>query len=179
MTSHQQTTGSESNLNMANECGTADVSCSSKAKKRVSYDSLSVVPKNDRAIKFAQARRRSSLQVYKTFLQDFHDSTVGGWLVIFLGFLTAVGVGCLVGVVPQVATQLYAAQIFGKSSTNGPAPLCNRLEPHAACIQGAEFAQAAASYCVFARNIFALLTNSIAGRYSDSHGRRGENFVLF
>jgi hypothetical protein len=106
---------------------------SSPAKARVSYGSLISERKNDRAAKSARARlrRSSSLQLYKTFLQEFHDSTVGGWLVVFLGFLSAVGVGCLVGVVPRVATQLYAERIFWSSGTgaggeppDGPGPVC-------------------------------------------------------
>jgi hypothetical protein len=147
----------------------------STPKKRVSYDSLGMATRT-RAAKFALTRRRSSLQVYKTFLRDFHESTVGGWLIIFLGFLSAGGVGCLVGVVPQVATQLYAEGIFAEESGDGgpPPPQCSSSGPHAACLRGAAYARAAAAYSVLARNILALLINSVAGSYSDTHGRRGE-----
>jgi hypothetical protein len=163
-------------------CDSATLADSSK--KRVSYDSMSSVPprSNSRAVKFAQGRRRSSLNVYKTFLQDSNDSSVGGWLVILLGFLSAVGVGCLVGVVPQIATQLYAEKISRANSTDDDGvdllvspPQCSNSHPQPdACFQGAGYARAAASYCVLARNIMSLLINSVAGSYSDRHGRRGK-----
>lgn len=152
--------------------------------KRVSYDSVSMPRTNKRAVKFGQGRRQSSLNVHKTFLRDFHDSTVGGWLVILLGFLSAVGVGCLVGVVPQVATQLYAERIIARSSNEDGVddlvspPTCVTSEPQDACFQGAGYARAAAAYSVLARNVMSLLINSIAGSYSDTHGRRGKKIKL-
>ena len=126
----------------------------------------------------AFTRRRSSIDVYRTFLGDFNRAT-GAWLIILLGFLTALGMGSLVGVVPQIMTQRYAEELFGYDApTNGNAQCYSfsvtDLTRPAACRQGANYAQSAASYCALAKNTLALLSNSVAGSYSDRHGRRGE-----
>ena len=93
---------------------------------------------------WSYSRRRSSLHVYRTFLAEFNQAK-GAWIVVVLGFLTAVAVGCLVGVVPQVATQKFADQYLPTNTTlvcdngmDGPFP--------EACIIGAQDAQTAASY---------------------------------
>ena len=129
-------------------------------------------------------RRRSSLEVYRTFFEEFHRSK-GSWLIVLLGFLTALGLGSLVGVVPQILTQRYAEELFGYgnatkvTSGSAAAALCNSFTKLDAtvpngCIQGANYAQSAASYCALAKNALAFLTNSVAGSYSDRHGRRGK-----
>lgn len=127
-------------------------------------------------------RRRSSLEVYRTFFGEFHRSK-GSWLIVLLGFLTAVGLGSLVGVVPQILTQRYAEELFGygqayKVSNGGDdVPLCNSFDATkpVECDLGASYAQTAASYCALAKNSLAFLTNSVAGSYSDRHGRKGKS----
>lgn len=114
-------------------------------------------------------RRRSSVEVYRTFLDEFHASN-GGWLLILIAFLTSMGVGGLVGVVPQVATQRFAEEVFGY---DGEGRCNSSVDKPLECVEGAEYAQSAASYSAMARNLLALLTNSVAGSYSDTHGRRG------
>ncbi|CAB9498150.1 solute carrier family 46 [Seminavis robusta] len=114
-------------------------------------------------------RRRSSLEIYRTFLDEFLASN-GGWLLILLGFLTALGAGALVGAVPQVLTQKFAEHQYGLDKeiqclSEEPLPM--------ECVQGADYAQGAASYTSLFRNLMALLVNSVAGSYSDTHGRRG------
>lgn len=132
-------------------------------------------------------RRRSSLEVYRTFFGEFHRSK-GSWLIVLLGFLTALGLGSLVGVVPQILTQRYAEELFGygddttkvnSGAAAAAAALCNSFTKTdtavpTACVQGANYAQSGASYCALAKNALAFLTNSVAGSYSDRHGRRGE-----
>lgn len=118
-------------------------------------------------------RRRSSLEVYRTFLGEF-NSAIGAKLIIFLGFLTAVGIGGLVGVVPQVVTQRFAELNYDLEDGIH----CDEMsgaQPDA-CLQGSEYAQGAASYSVLARNLLAILTNSLAGSYTDVHGRRGKSY---
>ena len=125
-------------------------------------------------------RRNSSFQIYKTFLTEFHAAK-GGWLIVLLGSLSALGIGCLVGVIPQVATQLYAERIVGLGDVGF---VCNSyaandpLRPHA-CAMGADHAQAAASYSAAGKHCLALLTNSLAGSYADTHGRRGKGSKIF
>lgn len=117
-------------------------------------------------------RRRSSVQVYLSFVDEFRRSN-GGWQIVVLGLLIALGLGSVVGVIPQVATQRYAEELYGYDED---APLCTDYfgdDRPEACVLGAAAAQNAASYCSMARNIISLLCNSIAGSYSDSHGRRG------
>jgi len=109
--------------------------------------------------------------VYKTFLADFRNAN-GASLVVLLGFLTAIGLGSLIGVIPQVTTQRYAEILYGYG---GEEALCNSFtsgkpEP---CLRGAERAQTVASYTALARYLMALLSNSVAGAYADVHGRRG------
>lgn len=129
----------------------------------------------------ALTRRRSSLDVYRTFLGDFSRSR-GAWLIILLGFLASLGFGSLIGVVPQIMTQRYAENKFGYSPEDS---LCtsfstNDLARPVACVEGAEYAQSAASYGALVRNALALLSNSVAGAYSDRHGRRNiQIFLLF
>ncbi len=121
-----------------------------------------------------RSRRGSSFMVYKTFLNEFTESN-GGLLIVFLGFLTAIGIGCLIGVIPQVATQRYAETRFGYNDYDR---LCNSFSSQTkpeACIRGAEYAQTIASYTAVARYMMALLSNSVAGSYSDRYGRRGMN----
>lgn len=118
-------------------------------------------------------RRRSSVEVYLSFIDEFRTSN-GGWQIVVLGLLVAVGFGSVVGVIPQVATQRYAEELYGYGEDE---PLCTEYfgdtRPDA-CVKGAEVAQSAASYASMSRNIMSLLCNSIAGSYSDSHGRRGK-----
>ena len=130
------------------------------------------------------SRRRSSLEVYRTFFGEFHQSK-GSWLIILLGFLTAVGLGSLVGVVPQILTQQYAEKVFGygdssKSINNNESVRqCNSfgaVRP-GECELGANYAQSAASYCALVKNSVAFLTNSVAGSYADRHGRKGESSI--
>ena len=116
-------------------------------------------------------RRRSSLEVYRTFLGEFNSAT-GARLIVVLGFLTAIGIGGLVGVVPQVITQRFAELYYGLEEGIHCREMSG-VKP-AACLEGSEYAQGAASYCVLARNLLAILTNSLAGSYTDVHGRRGE-----
>ena len=121
-------------------------------------------------------QRGSSILVYRTFLTEFKDSK-GAPLIILLGFLTALGIGCLIGVIPQVTTQRYAEIYFGRVDDDTAAAACNSFPSHnhkpLACVQGAEYAQSVASYAAVARYTMALLSNSVAGSYSDRHGRRG------
>ena len=117
-------------------------------------------------------RRRSSMEVYQTFLSDFHAST-GGWLLLLLGFLTALGIGGLIGVVPRVATQRFAEIDFGLDE----GLVCSSFASHElplACVKAASYAKGAASYSALARHLMALLMNSWAGSYSDIHGRKGK-----
>lgn len=117
-------------------------------------------------------RRRSSLQVYRTFLGEFYAST-GGWLLIVLGFLISLGIGSLIGVVPRVATQRFAEINYGLEK----GILCSSFSSDdlpLACVKAAAYAQSAASYSALARNLMGLFLNSFAGSYSDTHGRRGE-----
>jgi MFS family permease len=114
--------------------------------------------------------------IYRTFLSEFRESN-GASLIILLGFLTAIGIGCVLGVIPQVTTQRYAEVIFGYDEQE---ELCNSFSSSnadsikpAPCVRGAEYAQSAASYAAVARYMMALLSNSVAGSYSDTYGRRG------
>lgn len=118
-----------------------------------------------------RSRRGSSFMVFKTFLTEFRQST-GGSLIVLLGFLTALGVGSLVGVIPQVATQRYAELIYGYGDRDAPCKSFLSGKPME-CLQGAEHAQSVASYTALARYLIALLSNSVAGSYADVHGRRG------
>jgi hypothetical protein len=118
-------------------------------------------------------RRRSSTQMYLTFVEEFRQSN-GGWQIVVIGMLTALGIGSVIGIIPQVATQRYAEELFGYSNDD---ELCNSFltaegKPEA-CIVGAEYAQSAASVCALVKNIISLLCNPVAGSYSDVHGRRG------
>jgi MFS family permease len=120
-------------------------------------------------------RRRSSLEVYKTFLEEFNAAT-GAQLVTLLGFLTALGIGGLIGTVPQVVTQRFAEIHYGLED----GIQCSEFradKPHA-CSQGSDYAQSAASYMMLVRNLLALLSNSLAGSYSDTHGRRGASILI-
>ena len=88
-------------------------------------------------------------------------------------FLTAVGLGTVLGIIPQITTQRYAEVTYGYSPEGPP---CNDfvgdLRPEA-CLKGAQMAQTAASYTSMARHVLSLLLNSVAGSYSDAYGRRG------
>ena len=121
-------------------------------------------------------RRRSSVEVYNTFLDEFKVAK-GSRLIVLFGFLTSLGIGSLVSVIPQVTTQRFAEDIFGLEEGIN----CNDFEEDKPqeCVQGADYAQAAASYSVLVANLLALMTNSLAGSYSDLHGRKGElQFVI-
>ena len=117
-------------------------------------------------------RRRSSLEVYKTFLGEFNTAT-GARIVVLIGLLTSLGTGGLIGVVPKVAAQRFAEESFGLEEGLDCDDFDDNNKP-LACVQGADHSQSMASYDALARNLLALLTNSIAGSHSDSHGRRGE-----
>ena len=141
------------------------------------YGSIDNSPSGGNKRRQAYSRRRSSRQIYKTFFDEFHKSR-GGCLIVLLGFLSALGLGCVVGVIPQVATQLYAERIFGYDSDNNVK--CNSFDANdpsrpKACVLGADYAQTVASYSVAAKHCLALLTNSVAGSYADTHGRRGKD----
>ena len=90
------------------------------------------------------SRRRSSLHVYRTFLGEFNEAK-GAWVVVLLGFLTALSVGCLVGVVPQVATQKFAEEHLPANATVTCGIEMDEPVPEA-CVIGAQDAQTAASY---------------------------------
>ena len=65
-----------------------------------------------------QRRRRSSIEIYKTFIHEFR-TTHGGWQIICIGFLIAVGFGSVIGVIPQITTQRYAEELYGyNTNTN-------------------------------------------------------------
>jgi len=119
-------------------------------------------------------RRQSSVEIYLTFMQEFMNSK-GGWQLIVIAFAAALGLGSTMGVIPQVTTQGYAEVLHnyeGESCSNFVG-----LDRPAACIAGGEDAQNAASYATMGRNIFSLLCNSVAGGYSDIHGRRGVQII--
>ena len=59
-----------------------------------------------------QRRRRSSIEIYKTFIHEFR-TTKGGWQIICIGFLIAVGFGSVIGIIPQITTQRYAEELYG------------------------------------------------------------------
>jgi len=107
----------------------------------------------------------------KSFLDEFRRSR-GGLMILLLGFLTAIGWGCIMGVVPQIATQAYAERVYGYGPNDDPCSAIALNKPQA-CIQGSEHAQNVASSTAFARYTMAILSNSIVGSYSDQHGRKG------
>lgn len=118
-------------------------------------------------------RKRSSFRIYVSFVDEFWREK-GGWQIVVLGFLTALGIGAVVGVIPQVMTQRFADELDDTQQHI----ICASLMGHDTakpkeCILGGETAQTAASYNSMARNIISLLCNSVAGSYSDVHGRRG------
>lgn len=120
-------------------------------------------------------QRQSSTQIYLTFLDEFLKAD-GGWQIILIGMLTALGIGSVIGIIPQVATQRYAEELYEYGSNE---ELCNSFltdegKPDA-CIVGAAHAQSAASVCALVRNGLLLLCNPVAGSYSDTRGRRGED----
>lgn len=112
--------------------------------------------------------RRPSAQVHETFLDEF-KAAKGAKTIILLGFLTALGLGALLGVVPKVVTQRFAEQVFGLEEGLD----CDANDKPLECVEGADYAQAAASYTVLVSNLLALFTNTLVGSYSDVHGRRG------
>jgi len=144
-------------------------------------------------------RRGSSISVYRTFLQEFWGSSTNESapvIILLVGFLTALGIGSLIGVIPQVTTQRYAELYFGYGARQQDemVEMCNSItiynnsssssaqqqqqqqqqqQAPLACIRGAEYAQSMASYAALARYTLALLSNSVAGSYTDKHGRRG------
>ena len=139
------------------------------------------------------------MEIYKTFIQEFR-TTKGGWQIIVIGFLVAVGVGSVIGVIPQITTQRYAEELYGYDGaammppcnsfhnnknnhllhhrTNNEADDDNNNEDLStthipqACGLGSDHAQNSASITTLTRNLLALLFNGIAGSYSDQHGRR-------
>lgn len=121
------------------------------------------------AVTPAPVRRQSSIQIYLSFIDEFRKCT-GGWQILVIGMLLSLGIGSVIGIIPQVTTQRYAEQLFGY---DGP-PCASFLEHKpAACIIGASSAQTSASYCSMAKNTLSLLCNPMAGSFSDRHGRRG------
>lgn len=126
-------------------------------------DDYGAVP-NDRS------PRRPSAEVHETFLDEFKRAR-GARIIILLGFLTALGLGALLGVVPKVVTQRFAEEVYGLEEGLD----CDVYEDDKpmACVEGADYAQAAASYTVLVSNLLALFTNTLVGSYSDIHGRRG------
>jgi hypothetical protein len=122
-----------------------------------------------RALNPAPIRRQSSIQIYLSFVDEFRNCN-GGWQILVIGMLLSLGIGSVIGIIPQVTTQRYAEQLFGYDG-----PPCSSFLEHKpeACIIGASYAQTSASYCSMAKNTLSLLCNPMAGSFSDRHGRRG------
>ena len=115
-------------------------------------------------------RRRSSVNIHTSFIEEFMLSD-GGWKILFIGFLVAIGFGSTTGVIPQVTTQGYAEVLYGLEGR--PCSGFPARDRPAACRRAGEDAQNAAAYCATGRHAMAFLCNSVAGSYSDVHGRRG------
>lgn len=116
--------------------------------------------------------RRSSFGVYVTFVDEFLASN-GGWQIVVLGFIIALGIGCVIGVIPQVTTQRFAEELYHYHHDDEPCSSFMKGDKPEACVMGGKAAQTAASYNSMARNVISLMCNSVAGSYSDVHGRRG------
>ena len=133
------------------------------------------------ARKPAWTRRCSSIDVNQTFFGEFNE-TSAGWIIIFLGFLIALAMGCLVAVIPQIMTQRYAEEVFGNGSLlDDRNPLfcsscASTVDRPEACIKGSSQAQNAASNFALVKNTLALLLNTVTGNYADSHGRKGKDW---
>ena len=166
------------------------------------------LPRRTRSSSSSSTTTTTTVEVYNkrtSFIHEFFcNNKQGGWQIILIGFLTAVGLGSVLGVIPQITTQRYAEELYGyntnsyvvdgtdndESSSQQPLPPCNSFGNNIntmnndddnnydavpeECILGANYAQSAASITTFTRNILALLLNGIAGSYSDIHGRRSK-----
>jgi MFS family permease len=99
-----------------------------------------------------------------------HDAAI---VVILLGFLTAVGVGCIVGIVPQIATRRYAALMTKAAETEDAIITTTSVIDNLTMTKmGAERAQSVASMAAFGRYSLALFTNAFLGSWSDMYGRK-------
>jgi len=110
---------------------------------------------------------------YLDFLKTFFQSKAAIHILVIAFFLST-GIGCTVGVVPDIMTDRYARLNHGyiNSGVDDDCGSFDRANKPDACQRGADEAQQAAAISTLATNVLTLLCNSVIGSISDVHGRR-------
>jgi DHA1 family tetracycline resistance protein-like MFS transporter len=109
---------------------------------------------------------------YIDFLKTFFRSRAAIHILV-IAFLLSLGLGCTVGIVPDIMTDRYARLNHGyNSEIGGECGSFDRADKPDECQRGADDAQQAAAISTLATNILTLLCNSVIGSISDVHGRR-------
>lgn len=108
---------------------------------------------------------------YLDFLKLFFRSKAAIHILV-IAFFLSLGVGCTVGIVPDIMTDRYARLNHSYDDSDGGCGSFDRADKPDACQQGADDAQQAAAISTFVTNALTLLCNSVIGSISDVHGRR-------
>lgn len=108
---------------------------------------------------------RSSDGVLRTFFGS--KATIA---ILIVSALLSIGIGCTVGIVPEILSDRYARL---HHSYSGPScsDWADNVMPQP-CRNGADDAQAASAIGTLVLNIFTLFCNPIVGSLSDVHGRK-------
>lgn len=104
------------------------------------------------------------------FIWNFCSSS-GPPQVVLVTFLTTLSYGAIVALLPEVSTQRFAVLTYGYEGAD-----CNTFEQHQqkpdACLLGSADAQDAHAFSEFVANILIVLTGSLIGSITDTHGRK-------
>jgi DHA1 family tetracycline resistance protein-like MFS transporter len=89
---------------------------------------------------------------------------------LILSTLLSFGIGSTVGIVPEILSDRYSRLYHGYSGQ--PCFMFDHDDMPAACMEGADDAQAASAWGALLLNMLTLLFNPVVGSLSDVHGRR-------
>ena len=109
----------------------------------------------------------------KSFIVEF-SAMQGPPQIAFLMALLAIGLGCTIGIVPEVMIDRFARLYHGYTGTaTCDTFVVEDLNKPLECTLGANDAQAAASKSNLIQNILTFCSASLMGSLSDEYGRKG------
>lgn len=114
----------------------------------------------------------------KSFIVEF-SAMQGPPQIAFLMALLAIGLGCTIGIVPEVMIDRFARLYHGYTGTaTCDTFVVEDLNKPLECTLGANDAQAAASKSNLIQNILTFCSASLMGSLSDEYGRKGTVAIL-